>query len=252
MVLRYFLHIVLIITVSASASAIAAQPQIEPGEYFREEDSGTLTIRPREPGKLSFEIESVGGNCHSCSVSGVISGAIGLAESEGADGSVGKCKISFLASRFEIDVNPITQEECRMYCGARAKFDGTYFLPTAECTRAGRQKQRDSFLDLYRSRRFAKAAVKIQGLIGQCSKFMDWTELDQARNDLALAQYHNGEIQQCLATLNTTIAATVENGEELKKRSVPFVLSPCFFDNYIEVAKSIWFNKALCTKAMAR
>jgi len=250
MMLRHFLHFVLIIT--ASASAVAAQPQIEPGKYIREGDSGTLTVQSLRHNKLRFEIESIGANCHLCSVSGVISGAIGHADSWAADESDSKCEISFSASRFALVVKPITQEECRYYCGARAGFDGTYRIPPAECTSVGRQKLRDSFLSLYRSHRFAKAAGALQSLIAQCSEFMNWIELDHVRNDLALAQYHNGEIEQCLATLNTTLAATVKDEEELKAGSGSIYLPPCDFDNYIDVAKSTWFNKALCTKAMSK
>ncbi len=81
---------------------------------------------------------------------------------------------------------------------------------------------------------------------------MGWIEIDQVRNDLALAQYHNGEFQQCLATLNTTLAAKVKNEEELKAGNGGVYLPPCDLDNYIGVAKATWFNKTLCTKAMSR
>jgi len=80
---------------------------------------------------------------------------------------------------------------------------------------------------------------------------MNWIEIDEIRNDLALAQYHNGEFQQCLITLNETLATKVKNEDELKEGKDGFYLPPCDFDNYIHVAKSTWFNKALCTKGIS-
>ena len=76
--------------------------------------------------------------------------------------------------------------------------------------------------------------------------------MDQVRNDLALAQFHNGDFSQCLQTLNATLAADVKDEDELKSAKGNTYLPPCDFANYIGVAKSTWFNKALCTKAMSK
>lgn len=81
---------------------------------------------------------------------------------------------------------------------------------------------------------------------------MSRIEIDQVRNDIALAQYHKGEFSQCLQTLNATLVADVKDEEELKNGNGGVYLPPCDFDNYVEVAKSIWFNKALCSKAISR
>lgn len=248
--LRYILSFAFMF--AAIASAEAAPPEIPPGQYVRDGDSGTLTIRRDEQNKQIFEIESIGGNCHICGVSGEIRGATGHADSWAGDGSDSKCDVSFSAGRSAVDVNPITQEECRAYCGARAGFDGTYRVPSATCTSAGRRAQRDQSLRLYRSHRFSQAASKLQALMAQCRPFMNWIEMDQVRNDLALAQYHNGDFSQCLQTLNGTLAADVKDEDELKSGNGNTYLPPCDFDNYIGVAKSTWFNKALCTKAMSR
>ena len=99
---------------------------------------------------------------------------------------------------------------------------------------------------------FSEAANKLQALTEQCRPFMNRIEIDQVRNDLALAQYHNGNFSQCLQTLNATLAADVKDEDELKSGKGNIYLPPCDFDNYINVAKSTWFNKALCTKAVSR
>ena len=237
---------------AAIASAEAAPREILPGQYIRDGDSGTLTIQKNEQNRRIFKIESVGGNCHSCGISGEIRGPTGHANSWAGDGSDSKCDIAFSAGRSAVDVNPITQDACRAYCGARGSFDGTYRVPSATCTSTGRQAKRDESLRLYRSRRFSEAANKLQTLTEQCRPFMNRIEIDQVRNDLALAQYHNGNFSQCLQTLNATLAADVKDEDELKSGKGNTYLPPCDFDNYISVAKSTWFNKALCAKAVSR
>lgn len=65
LLLRFFLCCVFI--VAASATAAAEQSDIQPGKYIRDNDSGTLNIQSIDGDtKLTFEIESVGGNCHEC------------------------------------------------------------------------------------------------------------------------------------------------------------------------------------------
>lgn len=246
------LILLFVLMVATVGLAQAAQPNIPPGQYVLDGDSGTLTIRPDTQNRQKFEIETIGGNCHSCSVTGVITGGIGHADSWAEDGSDSKCRIAFSADRTSVSVRPITEEECRAYCGMRAGFAGTYRVPPAACTRAGRQKQRDQFLRQYRAKQYADATKTLESLVAQCEKSMSWIEVDQVRNDLALAQYHSGNAQQCLATLNATLAAQAKDGEELKSGNGKVYLPPCDFDNYIGVAKSTWFNQALCAKAIGK
>jgi hypothetical protein len=244
--MRNFLPLVFLIVMAAPASA--ESEKINPGQYVSDGSYGSLVIQKDKEGKLTFDIESVGGNCHMCGVSGVIVDGVGRAD-DGTDEEDSKCLISFSAKNSEIAVEPITGEKCRYYCGARASFDGTYSIPPTACTRANRQAQRDRFLVLYQSRQYSQAADMLESLITQCQKFMGWIEIDKVRSDLALAQYHNHQPEQCLKTLNDTLVAEVEDEEELKSGEKDVYLPPCDFDNYIATAKTIWFNKALCTSA---
>lgn len=230
---------------TSTTSAEPAKQEIKKGHYIRDASSGILKIESGDGKNLLFNIESSGGNCSSCKVSGEIVGGIGKAESWKDDGSDSNCRISFSAENSTISIQPTTEEECRPFCGMRAGFDGTYRSPPTVCTNAGRQKLRDQFLRMYRSHRFSPAAEILQALILQCQEFMDWIEIDRVRNDLALAQYRNGDPQQCLITLNTTLASNAKSENDLS-------LPPCDFDNYIGVAKSTWFNMALCSKAVTK
>lgn len=246
--LRTILFFTLI--VGTTPCSIAAPSQPRPGQYVLEGDSGTLTIRSDGSNDLYFQIETVGGNCHSCSVSGVIRGTTGHGDSWTADGSDSKCDISFSYSSSSLVVTPITHEACRAYCGARAGFDGAYRIPPTNCTTGERQAQRDRFLQLYQAHRYPQATSTLQMLISQCREFMGWIETDEVRNDLALSQYHSGDFAQCLNTLNETLVGNTKDEEQFKAGNNGLYLTPCDFDNYIGVAKSTWYNKRLCTKAM--
>jgi hypothetical protein len=230
----------------AISSASAESAKINPGKYVRDNDTGRLTIQKNKKNELHFSIVSFGVNCHSCSASGVIRNGVGHADSWHEDE---ECLISFSAQKSSIDIEPITHKECRGVCGHRADFAGSYVIPPAACTGAGRQSQRNRFLALYRSRQYSQAANTLETLIAQCSEFMHWIEVDQVRNDLALSRYHNNEASQCLDTLNGTLAAKVKNEAELISGEHDTHLSPCDFESYIGLAKAIWFNRSLCSKA---
>ncbi|MEK8032561.1 hypothetical protein AACH06_17200 [Ideonella sp. DXS29W] len=237
--------VVLAAALGSSQAAPTGAPL--PGQYVRGDDSGTLTIRRDEQNKLVFEIDSIGGHCHECKVTGVIRGTIGYADRLIGDEDDSKCEISFSSNPSSVVVKPIAEDECREYCGFRAYFDGTYRRPSATCSRSGRQALRDRFLLLYRAHRYPLATSTLQTLIGECREFMGSIELDQVRNDLALSQYHNGDFSRCLETLDATSA-----GEERDEEELMSVLQPCDADNYIDVAKATWFNRALCKKAMSK
>jgi len=51
-----------------------AELKIQPGEYITEGGWGSLKIKQDKKGGLSFEIETSGGNAHTCTLSGEIIG----------------------------------------------------------------------------------------------------------------------------------------------------------------------------------
>lgn len=238
----------LIVSTSADTLTPKTQSKLRPGKYILDNGNGELLIRLDKQGELTFSIVTVGANCSTCDLSGIISGTIGYMDSWEEDGKKSKCEISFTANHSAVNVQSLTYDECRGFCGFRAGFNGIYSIPPKECTEAGKQKIHDQFLALYRSHNYTLAVSILQNQLQQCLSFINWIEIDEVRNDLALAQYHNGEVQQCLITLNKTLVAKVKDEQELKEG----YLSTCDFDSYIHVAKSTWFNKELCTKAISK
>ena len=223
----------------AAAAADLSSPT--PGRYIRQGDSGTLEITRDGSGKLGFEITSIGGNCHECSISGSIEKGVGHGDPWANEDS--KCYISFKKIATGYDVEPATPEECRPYCGARADFDGEYKTPPKGCEASEQEATRAKFLGLYRSKQYAQAAATLEALLTNCREFIHWITADQVRNDLALAQLRSVKPKQCLQTLQAT-TAWESNDEEALRGNLP----PCDFDNYVEVAKKTWFNRKLCEK----
>lgn len=213
---------------------------ISPGIYVVSERGnwGTLSIKNDASGQLRFEISTVGVNIHTCDMTGVIRGAVGYVDDDP------ECKISFKQTRNKLEVHAITNV-CSMYCGARAYFSGIYKTLPKACSENNIKTQHDYFLKLYHARRYEKAHEKISNLIKKCGEFMYWVELDKAKNDLALAQYHSGNPAACLKTLGSTMAGNVSNKEK-------FYLPPSDHESYIKTAEQIWHNSQLCENKVSK
>jgi hypothetical protein len=201
-----------------------------------------MTIKSLEDGKMSFSIESVGGNGHICSVTGSIDGTTGTAEDEGT-ANPETCKIAFVVGRSFIQVKS-SSGDCRYYCGARAGFDGTYWIPPAACQSEQRGKRHEVFTARYREKQYAQAYAMLKAQFDQCVRFFNWIEIDGNRNDLAVTAFHLGRSGECRQILNKTIAAKYRSKEELRE-----FMPPTDFDNYLPVAEATWHNKKLCSGA---
>lgn len=235
------LLVIIFLCVDPLLAADAGSGSVATGRYVSVGDWGTLVVKKAPSGETRFEIEAIGGNCHVCSVSGVVKGKTGVADYDYIQEDSEKCKVSLKPVSGGVDVAPLTSEACRYFCGARAGFDGLYKLPPARCTAKQRQARRAEFLALYRTKKFAQASDVLSGLIVECADFIDWIEIDKVRNDLALAQYHAGDSAACLATLAGTRAGKAQGEDGLG-------LAPCDHDNYIGTAKATWYNQKLCGK----
>jgi hypothetical protein len=217
----------------ASAEASASAPGAVPsGEY--------VLIQQFEVGSLQvsgsgFSIETVGGNCHVCSIDGLLSGNEGFA-GEGETACHFKTTVGPGSVRIE---TPEDSEGCRTYCGMRASFNGEYRMLPAACTDKARASRLEQARLAYREREYAKARTDLRALISDCGQFTDWITLDRERNELALAELRAGDAAQCLKVLAQTRVAGADDEAGLD-------LSPCDKDAYLDVAKSTWHNRKLC------
>jgi len=227
------------ISFAAPAAAEASAPGgIPSGDY--------VFIQKFEVGSLQvsgsvFSIETVGGNCHVCSIDGVLSGNEGFA-GEGETACHFKTTVGPGSVRIE---TPRNSEGCRTYCGMRARFDGEYRMPPATCTDDARASRLEQARLAYRGGEYAKARLDLRALISDCGQFTDWITLDRERNDLALAELRAGDAAQCLEVLAQTRVAGADDEAALG-------LPPCDKDVYLDVAKSTWNNRKLCKAALGR
>ncbi len=224
----------LIAFLSAAAWApIAFADSPKPGEYQTEGDWGWMKIKD---GK--FEISSIGGNAHICELSGKIEGNKGYTEDDSA-APEDRCVINLKPIPNGVEVIPETEDTCRQFCGMRAGFEGKYYLPPSDCTHEGRKAAHDEFQEKYTAKDYRRAYATLDAHFKRCSKFMNWVEIDNVRNDLAITQFHLGHKDACLKILQETRAAGATGEDDLG-------LPPADQDAYLPTAQATWFNMKKC------
>lgn len=219
-----------------------AAPVVPAGDYVLDGGGGQLRIEPRADA-MRFSIDVVGGNAHTCSLSGRLVGTQGRTDDADGPDSVCRIQIQPSADGLQMTVAPVpaTSEACRSYCGMRASFEGRYLKPQGVCTAAEQRRARDAFLAHYRAKRFDEAVATLAPVLAQCRPLIDWIRLDRLRNDLALAHLHAGQAGTCTTLLRQTVAAESANEAALRE-----ALPPMDFDSYLPTARATWHNLRLC------
>lgn len=225
-------------TVLLLALALAAA---QPVEYEREGGTGTLTITATAKGMKTFGLSTFGANAHTCELGGHIKGTQGTVY----DNEPGQpeCRITFAQKGDVIEVTAQSQDACAGMCGARATFEGRYFLPPPACTPGASKAAKDAFLALYRAKNYQQAYDTLDTWLDQCSHLLHWMETDRALNDMALAQYHMKQPEACMETLSKTHAAEMKT-----LKGVEESLPPADYEAYASTAKATFHNLKLCSK----
>jgi hypothetical protein len=211
------------------------------GDYEMLHGQSFLSVQTNKKGVVSFGINTIGANGHICSLQVKIKGSTGYVEENDKP-----CLISFEKASNGLTVKTSTVDACRNYCGVRAWFEGTYFLPPVLCTSKKRESIKKTFLSDYRFKKYARAYSTLNVMYSQCHDFLDWVEIDSVRNDLALTQFHLGHNDVCLNLLKDTVGATAGSEEALRSQ-----LPPVDFDTYLPVARASWHNIKLCSGKIA-
>ncbi len=223
-------------SLSVGVCVSVAAPAIEPGQYVYVEGGsahGVLSIHANR-----FTLETIGGNCHTCSLSGTVDGHTAVATDSG-----GVCRIALSGDgRRVLKLDSAGADACRDNCGARAGFDGEYRRPPAACTDRQRSARIEQSHRQYAAKDYDAARATLTAVLSQCAAFMDWIERDKAKSDLALAEYHRGDRARCAAVLADTVAVQ-------RQKDDAFGLPPCDAENYQSTGKAILHNLALCQAA---
>jgi hypothetical protein len=159
------------------------------------------------------------------------------------------CKIGFQDNGKAVSVKILQSspewEQCRLaFCGLRAGFEGTYLLVPPDCGNAARRDTRERFAHAIREGRYQRAYDVLGRLQRQCTRFLDWVEVDEVHNDLATALHRLNRQQECLEEIKKTQGAAAGNLPTLRKY---FLGLPVDFERYLPIAQTTWKLQKLCS-----
>lgn len=130
-----------------ACTTLIAHAQVTPGEYVYPGGFGVLKIVASKGGALQFDIEVVGGNFHTCNLSGVIRNNEARME-ESADDKQ-PCIVTFKPQKDGLAVDSKFGRACSTYCGMRADFTGVYQRPPSGCAPSQVRHSRNRFKAAY-------------------------------------------------------------------------------------------------------
>lgn len=228
-----------VVALAACALAWAAAPRA--GLYAAEGGAGELRIDAARSG-LRFSIESLGANGHTCSLEGEVRGGVGTVDSDDDT-----CRVALQPAGDGYEVEALTPETCRLWCGMRAGFEATYRPLPPACGATRYDARRAAFLALYKARRYREALAEATSPRDECGWSRWFIDADALANDIAITQYHLKRPADCLATLKSTIGWDFRRVEDASEE-----LAPADAIGYAPVARATITNRRLCEKALTR
>jgi hypothetical protein len=190
--------------------------------------------------ETKFSIDAMGVNGHSCTLDGHIVNAKATLETLPQQPA---CTILFKASAASMEVETPTEEACRCFCGMRASFTGTYYLPKSNCTGKGKSSIRQRIDGYYKNKAYGQAVSTLAPLLTECAETLHWMESGRIRNDVAIALFHAGRLQECREVLKPVLETAGSNETELRES-----LPPVDFLSFLTTARATWHNAKLCAE----
>ena len=225
---------------TAALVVSAAEPR--PGTYDADGGAGQLTVSKKGAG-LRFAIEALGANGHTCTLDGALRAGVGTTE----DGGSGICRVAIRPKDGGYDVESLTPDACRAWCGARASFDNVYRPMPPQCSASRYQARHAEFLRLYKAKRYDAALAVATALRSECGRWSWFADADALANDIAITQYHLKRPADCIATLKATTGWEFRTLDDVREG-----LPPVEADSYESVARSTITNRRLCEAALKR
>ena len=235
---------------AAATTAIAAESpsrELQAGQYMTEGGMASLSVSAAEASGQSFQISSEGVNGSFCGVSGTIKEGEAGVTALGSEPAL-VCKIGFQDNGNAVSVTILQSnpgwEHCRFeLCGLRATFEGTYFPVPPDCANTARRDTRERFARAMRDGSFQRAYDVLGQLQRQCTRFLNWIEVDEVHNDLAAALHRLDRDQECLEELNRTQGGAAGSLPSLRKH---FLGLPADLERYQPTAQTTWKLQTLC------
>ena len=229
---------------SLNAAAQAVAPTLKPGEYISEQNRGQLVLKPGKGAALSFAIESVGDNGHTCSLEGELQVERelrrGRAKLEAAEEKT-PCVVNMTATPAGIEVKGSESGSCSFYCGMRAAFDATYFQPAPACREKAVTATRTSFKRLYDGKKFSEAQALLEPLLKDCKRSLYWLDEGRIRNDLAVTLHKLGNLAGCRDVLKP-----LSEDARLSNTQLQESYAPTDLESVMPIVRSTRTNLKLC------
>ncbi len=235
----------IVATMLFSLPAVAqAGATLRLGEYISEHSQGQLSLKPGKGSAMLFSLESVGANGHTCSLEGELQverelrrGRATLEAMEAKD----PCIVTMTATPAGIEVKDGDSGSCRFYCGARASFDATYFLPAPACREKTVMTTRNTFKRLYDGKKFAEARAMLEPLLNDCTRTLYWLDEGRIRNDLAVTLHKLGDLAACRDVLKP-LSEDARMSDTKLQESYP----PTDLESVMPIVRSTRTNLRLC------
>lgn len=178
---------------------LAAAEGVAPGSYVYRGGFGSLEITGAAGTDQTWKLETMGGMGSACMADGTLRGLDATTTTKPFE--PGMCKFKLEPKLGGLEVSVITRSECRLYCGARAGFEGRYLKPPKGCsvpevraTRAAFGKQQDA-------KNYLGAKKTLLPLQTGCAGLVNDIDRGFILNDLALTEHRLGDDPACLLTL---------------------------------------------------
>jgi hypothetical protein len=204
-------------------------------------------------GMQAFNINAMGANGHDCTLNGNIQNNIAILHTDVNKSK--SCVVSFqLLKTQQIEITILKQNgnDCHSFCGVRAGFDGVYEIPPKTCTPTQIRETRKLFLRSYGLQNYSASLKILEPLYHSCEKWMNFDEIIDLENDLAITYFHLHRNKDCIRILKTF----TENGIAKKaKEDDPLDIDvletmvgtqPVYFDWARSAIKSARHNLHVC------
>lgn len=228
--MKFAVYAFVLLGANLALAQFSTPPQ---GEYARA-TGGWGILRAQADSK--FEIETIGGNAHTCGLSGTISKGKATFEDS-------SCEVTFKYRDHEVEVATNDSDDCRAFCGMRAGFEGFYSKLSPLCTTSAIENSKGAFKKYYLAKNYAAALKVITPVATQCERFLYWIDSAWVLNDLALTQFKLGNKAACIKTLQPLAKDAAMSDEQIKEK-----YPPTDADNYLGVMHATRTNLKLCAK----
>ena len=226
------------------AAARESAPTLKHGEYISAQNRGQLVLKPGKGSAMSFLLESVGDNGHTCSLEGELQVdrelRRGRAKLEGAEEKT-PCVVTMTTTPAGIEVKGSESGSCSFYCGMRASFEATYFQPAPACREKAVSATRNNFKRLYDGKKFIEAQAMLEPLLKDCKGSLYWLDEGRIRNDLAVTLHKLGDLAGCREVLKPQSEDARMSNAQLQENYAPTDL-----ESVLPIVRATRTNLKLC------